>query len=74
MTRVQLALLIAAPFVAFYIPGLMLLLGGFALGFSLHECREFVPVFGMPFGIAAFGIAAFGAAEMASYSIWENRK
>ena len=69
MSRVQLSLLIAAPFVAFYIPGFMLLLGGFALGFSLHECREFVPFFGVP-----FGVPAFGAAAMISYSIWENSK
>lgn len=67
MTR--LTLLIIAPFVAFYIPGLMLLLGCVALGFSLHECREFVVCFG-----TLFGIPAFIAAARASQSILEDRK
>ena len=69
MTRAQLALLIAAPFVAFYLPGMMLLLGGFALGFNLHECREFVLCFGMP-----LGCGALAAAAITSCTIWENRK
>ena len=69
MTRLTIALLIAAPFVAFYIPGLMVLLGAFALGFGLQEARDVVPYFGIP-----FGAVAFGAAATASFTIWEDRK
>ena len=69
MTRLTLALLIAAPFVAFYIPGLMILLGALAIGFNNQESREFTVIFG-----SVLGVVAFVATTVAAYTFWEDRK
>lgn len=46
------------PIVAFYVPGVMMLLGGLALGFSLDEMRDGVAIFGSSFGGAICLIVA----------------
>lgn len=43
------------PIAAFYVPGVMIVLGGFALGYSLAEMRDGVAAFGSSFG-AAFSL------------------
>ena len=48
-------------FLAFYAPGVMMLIGGFVLGFSIDEMRTTVALFGFIFGIFP---AIFTAAVM----------
>jgi hypothetical protein len=43
------------PIVAFYVPGLMLLVGGWMLGLSTEEARAFVIVMGLIMGTFSVG-------------------
>jgi len=56
MTRIDLRYVI--PVVAFYLPGLMMLTGGWVLGFSVEEMRETVALIGALSGGCAFAGAA----------------
>ena len=54
--RIDLRYLIV--FGAFYAPGLMMLLGAWALGYSTVEARETVSTFGILFGAFISGLMA----------------
>lgn len=49
---------------AFYVPGLMLLLGSWVLGYSLEESRDVIGLMGAFMGIPAAGAAVVVLLEM----------
>lgn len=44
----------------FYVPGLLILIGAWLLGYSTAEAREFVAIMGVSAGIVASGVTALG--------------